>query len=96
MQLTFGMYLDGTNWSEKQASSGEIQLGPFGMLSLLETKLGLSGSSVHPAVRINQYMHRLEACDHVNAWFHNSFTAGIAGRTYAPRNSRAVGSRGHN
>ena len=75
MYLTFGMYLDGSRWSEKQASVGELQLGPSGMLGLLATQLGLSAPTVHPAERINQYMKRLEACDDKSMWFHKSFIA---------------------
>jgi len=75
MQLTFGIYLDGACWSDKTASLGELRLGPFGMLNLLETRLGLTGLSVHPAARINQYMQRLQACDGDGKWFHASFGA---------------------
>ncbi len=75
MYLTFGMYLDGSQWSSKDASAGELKLGPSGLLSLLETRLGLTGPTTHPAGRINQYMHRLEACDNADAWFHVSFSA---------------------
>ena len=75
MHITFGMYLDGTPWSEKQASIGELQLGPSGMLSLLETQFGLSGPTIHPAYRINEYMQRLKTCDKEKAWFHRSLKA---------------------
>jgi ATP-dependent helicase/nuclease subunit B len=75
MQITFGMNLDGVVWSDKEASSGEVKVGPFGTISLLETRLGLGGLTVHPAVRINQYMHRMEACDSPDKWFHASFKA---------------------
>ena len=75
MQIMFGMYLDGVPWSQKQASSGEVQVGPLGLLSLLETKLGLTGPGIHPAVRIDQYMHRMELRDYPDGWFHNSFHA---------------------
>lgn len=75
MQITFGMYLDGAPWSQKQASSGEVQVGPLGLLSLLETKLGLTGPEVHAAVRIDQFMHRMELQDHPDKWFHTSFNA---------------------
>ncbi|MBN2061718.1 MAG: PD-(D/E)XK nuclease family protein [Deltaproteobacteria bacterium] len=75
MRITFGMYLDGVPWSEKEASSGEIQVGPLGLLSVLETRLGLTGPEVHPAVRIDQYMHRMELQDHPDKWFHSSFNA---------------------
>ncbi len=69
------MYLDGTLWSSDGASIGELQLGPAGMLSLLETQLGLTGLTAHPAARINQYLQRLEAADHDDAWFHASLGA---------------------
>ena len=75
MQVTFGMYLDGAPWSHKEVSSGEVQVGPLGLLSLLETKLGLTGPVVHPAVRIDQYMHRMKLQDHPDKWFHTSFNA---------------------
>ncbi|MCK4267961.1 MAG: PD-(D/E)XK nuclease family protein, partial [Actinomycetia bacterium] len=75
MHLTFGMNLDGSRWSEKQASMGELQLGPSGMLGLLATQLGLSLPTIHPARRINQYMKRLKVCDGGGMWFHDSFRA---------------------
>ncbi len=75
LKLTFGMHLDGVPASEKQASFGEFATGPLGMLSLLEPRLGLSGPSIHPAHRINQYMERLKLCDRPAAWFHDSFSA---------------------
>jgi hypothetical protein len=73
--LTFGIYLDGADWSDKPASLGEVKLGLLGMLNLLETHLGLTAPTVHPARRINQYMNRLQACDRPDAWFHQSFGA---------------------
>jgi len=75
MKITFGMYLDGTSWSEKDASIGELQLGPSGMLSLLETQFGLTGPTIHPAYRINGYLQRLVASDKEKAWFHKSLIA---------------------
>jgi RecB family exonuclease len=75
MDLTFGMYLDGTTWTDKQASLGKLQLGPSGLLGLLETRLGLGGPVAHPAQRINAYMHLIQQCDRSGAWFHDSFEA---------------------
>lgn len=75
MRLTFGMYLDGAPWSDKEASVGELQLGPSAMLDLLEKQLGLGGPKVHPAARINQYLQRLEACDRGDSWWHRSLGA---------------------
>ena len=59
MRILFGMYLDGVPWTNKPASIGEIRTGPFGFLSVLETRLGLSGISVHPVHRIDEYMKRM-------------------------------------
>jgi ATP-dependent helicase/nuclease subunit B len=73
MHLTFGMHLDGTDWSPKQASMGEMQVGPRGLLDVLETHTGLTGLYPHPARRIDQYAARLRACDSEDAWFHRSF-----------------------
>lgn len=75
MKIKFGIHLDGTAWSHEQASLGEVQLGPAGLLGYLETLKGLSGPVVHPAVRINQYMQRMEAIDQSGKWFNKSFNA---------------------
>ena len=73
MRILFGMYLDGVPWSNKLASMGEIRTGPLGLLSILETRLGLSGLSVHPVNRIDEYMNRMKHIDCDSGWFHNSF-----------------------
>jgi len=75
MQITFGMFLDGSEWSDAPASAGIVQLGPEGMLSLLETHLGLTGIHAHPAKRIAQYMSRMEEADHQDQYYHASFHA---------------------
>jgi ATP-dependent helicase/nuclease subunit B len=75
MKILFGMHLDGAAWSSQSASIGEVITGPLGLLSILETGLGLSGPSVHPVHRIDEYMKRLEKIDHELAWFHKSFSA---------------------
>ena len=75
MKILFGMHLDGAAWSSQSASIGEVRTGPQGLLSILETGLGLSGPSVHPVHRIDEYMKRLEKIDHESAWFHKSFSA---------------------
>jgi ATP-dependent helicase/nuclease subunit B len=75
MHITFGIDLDGSPWTYRSASVGAVHLGPEGLLSLLETRLGLAGPPVHPAQRIDQYLARLEALDRPDAWFHESFSA---------------------
>ena len=59
MQITFGMFMDGAEWSSKSASLDEITCGPNGLLVLLEGRLGLDG--IHPtaAERISQYQQKI-------------------------------------
>lgn len=74
MNIIFGMHLDNSIWSNKQASIGEIRTGPNGLINILETQLGLSKPFVHPAIRINEYMNRLKEIDNETMWFHESFS----------------------
>ena len=75
MHVTFGMALDGADWSESDASLGQVRVGPAGLLDLLETRLGLGGLQAHPARRIDAYMARLQAVAHHGAWFEASMEA---------------------
>ena len=59
MRITFGIFLDEAKWHDGWASLGCVRLGPCGLLSLLETRLGLTGPDTHPALRINQYLTRV-------------------------------------
>lgn len=74
MRIVFGMQLDGTIWSNEKASIGEVRTGPMGLLSILETRLGIGMQSVHPVHRIDEYMKRLQLIDRESGWFHESFT----------------------
>ena len=75
MQLTFGMFLDGADWTDKAASLGEITMGPMQFLSWLESRLGLGGVSVSAPERINEYMQRIREYIRRNgkAWCKASF-----------------------
>lgn len=73
MRIVFGMQLDGTIWSNENASIGEVRTGPMGLLSILETRLGIGMQSVHPVYRIDEYMKRLQLIDRESIWFHESF-----------------------
>ena len=75
MHVTFGMALDGAEWSENGASLGQIRVGPAGLLDLFETRLGLGGLRAHPARRIDAYMARLQDVAHQGAWFEASMEA---------------------
>ncbi len=46
----------------------------MGLLTILETRLGLSGLPIHPVKRIDEYMQRISQIDHESAWFHKSFS----------------------
>ena len=74
MKIVFGMHLDGVVWSSQPASIGEVRTGPLGLLSILETHLGISQPSVHPVHRINEYMNRIKKIDTESIWFHKSFS----------------------
>ena len=55
MKITFDPAFDQGCWpgplSDRHAVSGELWLGPSGMLGVLETMTGLSGPSIPPALR---------------------------------------------
>lgn len=61
MNITFGMFLDGAQWSVKSASLGEIICGPGAFLALLEQRTGLSGVEISLPERINEYRAKIES-----------------------------------
>ncbi|NMA45185.1 MAG: hypothetical protein GX945_01345, partial [Lentisphaerae bacterium] len=71
MHITFGIFLDGAEWSSAAASLGEIVCGPMQMLPVLEERLGLSGVQSSTPERINQYMEKIKAV--APAWCRESF-----------------------
>lgn len=75
IRIHFGMYQDGAEWSEQASALGELRVGPMGMVSFLESRLGLRGVEAHQAIRIDQYMQRVANADSPRAWFHRSFVA---------------------
>ncbi|MDR3230162.1 MAG: PD-(D/E)XK nuclease family protein [Synergistaceae bacterium] len=73
MNLTFGMFLDGAPWSDREAALGEARFGPAGTLGFLETRLGLTTPAVHPARRIDEYLGHMKFHDRPDRWWHKSF-----------------------
>ena len=79
MRILLGYAFDGGSYPDAlgndEAVFGKVVVGPMGLLSILETRLGLSGPSAHPAVRIGQYMARLRAADDGGRFYSHSFKA---------------------
>lgn len=59
----------------QEAVSGRVLLGRAGLLSVLETRLGLKGPEIPPAVRVGQYLDSLRAADNGNRFYSRSFEA---------------------
>ncbi|WP_290797222.1 hypothetical protein, partial [Halomonas sp.] len=57
----------------QDAVSGKAVLGPTGLLSMLETCLGLKGPKMRPAVRVGQYLDSLRAADDGRRFYSLSF-----------------------
>lgn len=79
MHLQFGWHLDGACWPEtfdgRHAGLGTAVVGPAGMLSLLELRLGLCGPDPSPALRIAQYLARLRTVDDGDRFYSRSLAA---------------------
>ena len=71
MDITFGLFLDGAQWSKKSAALGEIICGPSSLLALLEQRTGLSGVEVSLPERINEYRAKIAAAN--LEWCRESF-----------------------
>ncbi len=79
MRIRFGMNWDGPVWPEwsegERASIGEVFVGPLGLVSLLETHLGLGCVEVPEALRIRRYMEAIDALQASDAFYSASFAA---------------------
>ncbi len=79
IEIILGYAFDGGSFpdalGDAEAVSGKVVVGPMGLLSILETRLGLKEASTHPAVRIGQYLARLQAVDDGQRFSSKSFEA---------------------
>ncbi len=80
MQIRFGMELDAGCWPEfeagQQALIGEVVLGPQGLIGVLETALGMvAGDEAPQALRIRQYMQRIQSLPEKQRFYSRSFEA---------------------
>ncbi len=71
MQITFGMNLDGAEWSPNASSLRELAVGPLAFLAWLESRLALSGKDFSLPERIEQYRQKVRKAD--CPWCRKSF-----------------------
>jgi ATP-dependent helicase/nuclease subunit B len=79
MHITFSLFHEGSPFSDKAASLGELRTGPAGLISLLSNHLGLVFPEVSSAERIRSYRSRLEEGirndTSWSTWYGESFSA---------------------
>lgn len=72
-RILLGWYLDGARATEAHNTLGESVVGPLGMLTLLETQLGLLKLQPAQAERVVQYEDCLRELDSPTRFYHQSF-----------------------
>ncbi|MDN5822540.1 MAG: PD-(D/E)XK nuclease family protein, partial [Brachybacterium sp.] len=75
MQIEFGWSLDGASWADAASggATGQVRVGPRGLLGLLQTRLGLTRPAIDQAGRIAQYLRLIERCGEDGFWPARSF-----------------------
>ena len=75
MKLRLGMHLDGQHGRAPANQAGVADVGPLGLLAILETQLGLVPPQGSPSERIVQYRDCLLKLDGSSRFFHESLAA---------------------
>lgn len=75
MKITFGLHLDGQRSWHRRNLFGHASVGPMGLLTLLETFLGLPKPLESEGERILQYRELLAKLDTPERFYHRSFEA---------------------
>ncbi len=75
MKITFGLYLDGQRSWRRRNLLGHATVGPMGLLTLLETFLGLPKPLESEGERIIQYRELLARLNTTDRFYHRSFEA---------------------
>jgi hypothetical protein len=73
LDITLGLHLDGQRAVTPAHRLGEAIVGPLGLLSILETQLGLLGEHPPQSDRIVQYRDFLGRADSPSRFYHASF-----------------------
>jgi len=79
MKIYFGLHLDGLRGWHARNHLGQPYLGPLGLLSILETQLGLLRQEPSQAQRVAQYLSCLQQLNHPARFYHQSFSADALG-----------------
>jgi hypothetical protein len=74
MKLRFGLHLDGQYGRPASNQLGSADVGPLGLITLLESHLGLVPPLVSPSQRSVQYRDCLLKADGPSRFFHRSFS----------------------
>jgi len=75
MKLRLGVHLDGQHGRLPVNQMGVADIGPLGLLGILETQLGLAPPMVSAAQRCVQYRECLQQLDGPDRFFHRSYEA---------------------
>jgi hypothetical protein len=78
-RITFGWHLDGQRTTQSGNTLGESVLGPMGLLTLLETQLGLMALHPSQVERIVQYRDCLQKLDADHRFYHQSLSVDLLG-----------------
>ncbi|MCE2461783.1 MAG: PD-(D/E)XK nuclease family protein [Pseudomonadales bacterium] len=73
MRVRFGLHRDALEPTPPRTVVGEINLGPLGLLGLLESDLGIPPVAAHPSEAIAAYRECLADCDDWVRFYHRSF-----------------------
>lgn len=79
MHITFGLDLDGYRSPRPENRAGEVTIGPSGLLTILETQLGMTDQRINAPVRIGEYLHCLRSCDNGSRFYSKSFAVDAFG-----------------
>ena len=75
MKLRFGLHLDGQHGRHASNQLGGSDVGPLGLVTILETQFGLVPPQVSSSERIVQYRDCLLKIDDTTRFFHQSLAA---------------------
>jgi len=73
MIIQFGLFCDSPLPEPPQTELGYVTVGPAGLISILETQLGLTAPIESPFTRLIQYRECLGQLDHEKRFYHRSF-----------------------